>query len=87
LDKVFAFFVPVFDFIETATSQGKSVLIHCLAGAHRAGTTGIAFLMHIADLSQADATKAAQQLRPIVDPIYSFKDLLALLEVARKQRL
>ena len=25
---------------------GESVLVHCLAGAHRAGTTGIISLMH-----------------------------------------
>ena len=31
---------------------GESVLVHCLAGAHRAGTTGIISLMHFQVLLQ-----------------------------------
>ena len=34
---VLAFANPMFSFIEEAISKGESVLVHCLAGAHRAG--------------------------------------------------
>ncbi|CAJ1362171.1 unnamed protein product [Effrenium voratum] len=34
---VLEFFLPVFQWIDEAVSSGHSVLIHCLAGAHRAG--------------------------------------------------
>ena len=34
---VLAFANPMFSFIEAAISKGESVLVHCLAGAHRAG--------------------------------------------------
>ena len=32
-----AFANPMFSFIEEAIGKGESVLVHCLAGAHRAG--------------------------------------------------
>lgn len=44
------YFKPLFDFIDEAIKNGDNVLIHCLAGAHRAGTVGIACLMHYAEL-------------------------------------
>ena len=31
---------PVLEFINDVINRGQSVLVHCLAGAHRAGTTG-----------------------------------------------
>ena len=31
---------PMLDFVATALAQGHNVMAHCLAGAHRAGTTG-----------------------------------------------
>ena len=40
------FIQQLFDFVEGALAAGSSVLIHCLAGAHRAGTTGCLMLMH-----------------------------------------
>lgn len=43
---VLSFTNPVFAFIEEAIERGDSVLVHCLAGAHRAGTTGVACLIH-----------------------------------------
>jgi len=72
--------------VDSALAGGGNVLIHCLAGAHRAGTTGILCLMHKADLSAAQATAAAQALRPIIDPIYDFEDCLRMYEVARNAR-
>lgn len=80
-ETIFAFFKPLFQFLEDQLSQGNSVLVHCLAGAHRAGTTGIACLMHFTGMNPMEATLAAQQLRPAINPIGDFPLLLQLLEV------
>jgi predicted protein tyrosine phosphatase len=80
------FFEPVLDFINSATVAGGNVLIHCFAGAHRAGTTATAFLMHREGLGAEDAISTAQQLRPVIDPklhAENFK-LLQQLELAAK---
>jgi len=45
---IVAFMAPMFSFVEHAIVRGESVLVHCLAGAHRAGTTGCACLVHFA---------------------------------------
>ena len=41
----------------------------CGQGAHRAGTAGVACLMHLADLDRATATTIAQTARPAINPI------------------
>ena len=58
------------------------MLIHCLVGAHRAGTTGIAFLMHAEGLDLLTAAAAAAGCRSIIEPIGGFPALLARLESA-----
>ena len=40
-EAVLDWFRPVFSLVDKVTRKGDSVLIHCLAGAHRAGTTGV----------------------------------------------
>lgn len=75
-----SFAQPMLDFVTDAVSRGKNVMVHCLAGAHRAGTTGVICLMHFAKLSAKDATFIAKQCRPIIDPICDFPLLLARLE-------
>lgn len=75
-----AFAQPMLNFTSDALSRGKNVMVHCLAGAHRAGTTGIMCLMYFAKLNQRDATYLAKQCRPIIDPICDFPTLLARLE-------
>ncbi|CAE7177735.1 DUSP9, partial [Symbiodinium pilosum] len=37
---------PVWEFLDAALEDGCNVLVHCHAGAHRAGTTAVAYLMH-----------------------------------------
>ena len=76
----------MFEFIDVAIAQGQSVLVHCLAGAHRAGTTGCACLVHFAELDPATAIVTAKRLRPIIDPIGSLPDLLMRLHKARTAR-
>jgi hypothetical protein len=85
-ESVAAFFQPLFEFLEAELGQGNSILIHCLAGAHRAGTAGIASLMHLTGMDAKDATKAAQALRPAINPIGDFPTLLYLLEMGMKKK-
>ena len=40
------FLSPMLTFIEDCLKGGGSVLVHCLMGAHRAGTTGVICVMH-----------------------------------------
>jgi len=77
---------PMLDFISSALLGGNNVMVHCLAGAHRAGTTGIICLMHFAKFSKDDAIAAAKQCRPIIEPIGDFPSLLARLEMGWRQQ-
>ena len=70
------------DFVDAEMQAGRNVLIHCLAGAHRAGTAGVACLMYLCKLDRAAAVPLAKSLRPAIDPIGSFPDLLAHLDAA-----
>ena len=78
-----AYFEPLFRFVEEELAAGNNVLIHCLAGAHRAGTAGVACLMHLCDLETSEAIAIAQTARPAIDPIGDFPKLLAALDHAR----
>mmetsp|Transcript_10097 Transcript_10097/g.35376 ORF Transcript_10097/g.35376 Transcript_10097/m.35376 type:complete len:229 (-) Transcript_10097:110-796(-) len=69
-----------FDWVDKAVGGGHNVLIHCLAGAHRAGTTGTAYVMHAAELDYPTALKATKTCRPIVNPISSLGEALRLLD-------
>lgn len=73
---IIKFSKPLFDFIDDSIENGESVLVHCLAGAHRAGTTGCACLVHYAGLDVATAIKTAKRLRSIIDPIGHLPDFL-----------
>ena len=56
------------------------MLVHCLAGAHRAGTAGVLGLMHLARLDRGRALEAARLARPCVEPIGSLAHLLEITE-------
>jgi len=83
---VWEFFDPFFSFVTTSLLEGRNVLVHCAAGAHRAGTAGISCLMMFCGWGPADAIVAAKKLRPAIDPIGGFPDLLDLLERSRAGR-
>ncbi|CAB9526893.1 specificity protein phosphatase 10 [Seminavis robusta] len=72
---------PSFEFIDQQISAGHSVLVHCLAGAHRAGTVGVGYLMYKTDMGVDDALATAKKCRPIISP---FATLLALLSHLEK---
>jgi hypothetical protein len=83
-DEVLSFVAPLFSFIDSAINEGNNVLVHCLAGAHRAGTTGCLCLMHYEGLDMATAVPKAKSLRPIIDPICDFPRFLKHFEDSRK---
>ena len=56
--QVWGYFRVLFDFVDRELGGGRSVLVHCLAGAHRAGTAGTACLMHLCRLESKDAVRA-----------------------------
>ena len=74
------FFHRAFEFIDDAVGSGAHVLLHCVAGAHRAGTMGCAYLMHRdTSLGYQEAIAQCKARRSIVDPGMSPK-LIELLE-------
>ena len=79
-DDVLAFFAPLFGFVDEELG-GAGVLIHCLAGAHRAGTAGTACLMHLCGL-RAPGHRGGPGGGAVIDPIYDFKQLLEMLDGA-----
>lgn len=84
--EVAAFFYPLFDFVRSNLDAGNNVLIHCLAGAHRAGTAGVACIMHLCGLNTREAITIAKTARPAIDPIGDFPKLLRALEVSMQQQ-
>ena len=76
------FFNPVHSFIDGAINDGKNVLVHCMAGAHRAGTTGVSYLMKQHQIGFQEAQKIAKQQRPVVDPFGDLAELLTRLEAS-----
>lgn len=81
-ESVLNYFGKLFTWVDAQLADGKSVLIHCLAGAHRAGTTGVSYVMHAASLNMTDAVAICQRQRPVVCPIGSFPQLLFRLNAA-----
>lgn len=71
---------PMLEFIEAALSQGGSVLVHCLAGAHRAGATATICLMHFGGMSANQAEVSARSLRPVIQLIGDFPELVGLCD-------
>ena len=79
---VLAYFQALFDWITEQISQGHNVLIHCLAGAHRAGTTGVAWCMYANKEPFLETLHKVKNIRSIVDPFGPLGDLLMRLEKA-----
>ena len=84
-DSVLAFLRPLFEFVDSAVASGAPVLVHCLAGAHRAGTTGCLLLMYKAEMDTQTAIASAKKLRPAINPIGSLPELLMRYERAHKK--
>ena len=79
-EKLKYFINTYLDFIRDGLETGDTILVHCLAGAHRAGTAAIIALMFLLDLDKSQALKAAQTARPVIEPIGSLAELLGIVE-------
>jgi len=75
---------PLLGFAEDHLAEGGSVMIHCLAGCHRAGTAGVACLMELCNLDFKSALCAAKVARPSVDPMAHLQALLRKFELAKR---
>lgn len=84
-DGILRFFAPLFAWIDEAMAARENVLIHCLAGAHRAGTTGVAVVMYLTKANAMTALMETKNKRPIVDPIMSLGELLLRLDNAMER--
>jgi len=79
-------FEPAMQLIDDAVGRGHNVLIHDLAGDHRAGTVAIAYLMHRKRVGVREALTEAKGCRPIIDTAGGFASLLVRLDVAHRKR-
>ena len=93
-DEALIFFLDYFEWVDQNVEEGNNVLVHCLAGAHRAGTAGIGYYMwrkHFENGStKVDHTQCILEIkamRPIVQPIGPFTPLLAKLERAINKKM
>mmetsp|Transcript_42231 Transcript_42231/g.62540 ORF Transcript_42231/g.62540 Transcript_42231/m.62540 type:complete len:321 (-) Transcript_42231:230-1192(-) len=74
-------FMQTFQFMHHHLSQGRSVLVHCTAGAHRAGTVGVAWMMQQQPgLGALEGIEKVKKVRPIVQPFGLLLGLLNFLE-------
>lgn len=74
-DAVIAYFDRLFKWGDPILASGKNILIHCLAGAHRAGTTGVAYVMHLESLPFQAASRLASSRRSQINPIGTLLEL------------
>ncbi|KAM4626737.1 dual specificity protein phosphatase 19 [Discoglossus pictus] len=71
-----SYFPECFDFIEKAKIQGGVILVHCNAGASRAPSVVIGFLMCTEGLNFARAFSIVKNARPATCPNPGFMDQL-----------
>ena len=81
--EIMQFVQKVFDFVDEALRGGGQVLVHCLAGAHRAGTTGCLLIMYKTGMGQQEAVRTAKKLRGAINPIGGLPELLRKYEAGR----
>eukprot|EP01006_Ploeotia_vitrea_P023359 TRINITY_DN5580_c0_g1_i1.p1 TRINITY_DN5580_c0_g1~~TRINITY_DN5580_c0_g1_i1.p1 ORF type:complete len:185 (+),score=0.75 TRINITY_DN5580_c0_g1_i1:18-572(+) len=85
-EEVLRYWAPCFQWIEDRIQKGENVLVHCLAGAHRAGTVGVAWLMHKHGWGYQKAREEAKERRPIINPMGHLEEILFKLENAQKDK-
>ena len=69
-ESVDKFVDPLYSFIDSALENGKNVLVFCLAGAHRAGTTATSCLIYYEKMDPETAIRVAKSRRSVMDPIH-----------------
>lgn len=84
------FFKETWDFINGGLENGENVMVHCLAGAHRAGATTVASVMKKMDMPLEEALKYSKEKRRIISPFGSgmrfLRKLNAEIEVSKLQK-
>ncbi|VBB17983.1 dual specificity phosphatase domain protein [Yasminevirus sp. GU-2018] len=65
-------FVDVIETIETAFSEGRSVLIHCQAGVSRSATLVVAYVMYKRDMDYLEALSYVRRFRRSIRPNVGF---------------
>lgn len=75
---------PMLGFVKERLSEGHNVLIHCVAGAHRAGTTGILCLMLFCKLDSVAAEAVARARRPQIETLSHLSSLVRKAEGAMR---
>lgn len=83
---ILAFFEALHSWIDQALANGNNVLVHCLMGAHRAGTAGVSFMMRQGGFDVQTAIRLVKWQRTIVDPFGHFLDALLRLQQAYEHR-
>ena len=78
---------PPISFHQASYYWGQQCTDPLSRGAHRAGTTGILTLMYFMKLSADEAHKLAVSIRPVINPISDFPDLLELYEKCQKNKM
>ena len=58
---------PLLKRIHDLLTSNVSVMIHCRAGVHRAGTLGVILAMHFLGLNPADALMHVRERRPMTN--------------------
>ncbi len=66
--------------IDAVRSEGKAVLVHCMAGVSRSPTLVAAYLMHNRRITAAEALAYLKERRPCVDPNLGFRQQLLAWE-------
>jgi len=67
-------------FIDSAISNGGTVLVHCVAGASRSPSVVAAYLMETEQLSPQEAMSRIRKIRPMARPQEYFVDQLNVYE-------
>ena len=77
-------FTNCFDFIHEHRSQGRNVLVHCVAGISRSPTIVIGYLMTHLDMNFENALKFTKEKRRCTSPNHGFVKQLKTLDRAKK---
>uniref|UniRef100_A0A0G4F4G1 protein-tyrosine-phosphatase n=1 Tax=Chromera velia CCMP2878 TaxID=1169474 RepID=A0A0G4F4G1_9ALVE len=75
-EEVEKFVDPTMKFIEEMLLEGKNVLVHCLAGAHRAGTTALLMMVYFDKMEPQRALEYCQSQRHIIQPVGQLSQLV-----------
>ncbi|XGW08264.1 hypothetical protein V3C99_010959 [Haemonchus contortus] len=71
-EKLSQYFEEAWVFLERVRTEGKVVLIHCLAGISRSPTLAISYVMRYKKMSSEDAYKLVKEKRPSISPNFNF---------------